>query len=72
MTNAMKFTATLEPAPEGGFTAQCVEVPGAISQGETEAEALDNVADAIALILETRRNQAQRRRLQTAVVEVDA
>ena len=43
----MKFRVVLEPQPEGGFTATCVEIPGAISEGETEGEALDNVASAI-------------------------
>lgn len=32
---------------DGGYVAQCVEWPGAISQGDTEAEALDNLADAV-------------------------
>jgi len=30
----MKYTVVLEPQEEGGFTVQCVELPGAISQGE--------------------------------------
>ena len=47
----MKFHVVLEPQPEGGFTATCVEIPGAISEGDDEAEALDNVADAIRMIL---------------------
>lgn len=41
----MKFHVMLEPQPEGGFTATCVGIPGAICEGETEA--LDNVLDAI-------------------------
>jgi predicted RNase H-like HicB family nuclease len=30
------LTVILEPAEEGGFTAYFAEVPGAISEGETE------------------------------------
>jgi hypothetical protein len=29
----MKYTVVLEPQDEGGFTVQCVEIPGAISEG---------------------------------------
>ena len=36
----------LTPCEEGGFTATC-DIPGAISQGETEAEALENLRDAV-------------------------
>lgn len=32
---------------DGGYVAQCVDRPGVISQGDTEAEAMENVADAI-------------------------
>ncbi len=47
----MKYTVILEPQ-EGGFTARCVELPGAISQGETKSEALENIKEAIGQILE--------------------
>jgi predicted RNase H-like HicB family nuclease len=72
MPSAMKFTVTVDPQPEGGFTVQCLEIPGAISQGETEAEALANIQDAIALILEARRDEARRRHAHLETVEVDA
>lgn len=52
---SMKYTVILEPQEEGGFTARCMELPGAISQGETKTEALDNVKEAIGLILEVLR-----------------
>lgn len=57
---SMKFTVVLEAAKEGGFVATCVEVPGAISQGQTEQETLDNVTDAIQSILELRRHDARK------------
>lgn len=55
----MRFQVTLERAREGGFTAACVEIPGAISEGETVEEALANVSDAIREILEVPRRRAQ-------------
>ena len=51
----MKYTVVLEPQKEGGFTVQCVEIPGAISQGETREEALANIKEAIELVLEVQR-----------------
>lgn len=53
----MEFTVVLEPVEEGGYTVQCIELPAAISQGETKEEALDNIKEAIELVLEVRRDQ---------------
>jgi predicted RNase H-like HicB family nuclease len=45
----------VEPDPiDGGFIAECLDVPGAMSQGETEEEALENVIDAIQGVLAAR------------------
>ena len=44
------FTVILIPAPkDGGFIAQCKEIPAAISGGKTEQEALDNIIDVLEL-----------------------
>ena len=51
----MKYSVVLEPQEEGGYTARCLELPGAISQGETKTEALENIKEAIGLILEVLR-----------------
>jgi predicted RNase H-like HicB family nuclease len=48
----MQFTVILEPQDEGGFTVRCLELPGAISEGETREEALTNIKEAIELVLE--------------------
>jgi predicted RNase H-like HicB family nuclease len=39
---------------DGGFVAECLDVPGAMSQGETEREALENLIDAIQGVLAVR------------------
>lgn len=63
---------------EGGYTVQCVEVPGAVSQGETIEDARANIIDAIQMILEHRRREAERaallptHHLETVAVELDA
>jgi predicted RNase H-like HicB family nuclease len=57
-----KYTAMLhrgEP-DEGGFWATCLEVPGANGQGETQAECLASLGDAIKMILEVNREEALR------------
>jgi len=48
----MKYTVILEPQEEGGYTVRCLELPGAISQGETKEEALENIKEAMSLVLE--------------------
>lgn len=72
MSHSMRFTVTLERQPEGGYTVQCIELPGAISQGETRKEALENIQEAIQLILEVRRQEALERGTHFETVEVDA
>jgi predicted RNase H-like HicB family nuclease len=42
----------LQPCEEGGFTAICPEIPGAISEGDTKEEAVENLADAMKCVLE--------------------
>ena len=38
---------------DGFWIAECLSLPGAISQGTTQAEALSNIEEAIALMLDT-------------------
>lgn len=56
MVQDRTFTVVLTPDLEdGGYTVQCIQEPWAISQGETEQEALDNIIDALELGLEHER-----------------
>ncbi len=48
-----KFTVLLREEEAGGYSVRCIEVPAAISQGDSRAEALDNIKDAIELYLES-------------------
>jgi predicted RNase H-like HicB family nuclease len=43
----MKFVVSIHQDEDGGYIAECPSIPGCVSQGETEAEATANVADAI-------------------------
>jgi len=55
----MQFTVKLEESDEGGYTAQCLELPAAISEGDTKEEALENIKEAIQLVLEVSLEQAR-------------
>jgi len=55
----MQFTIKLEESNEGGYTAQCLELPAAISEGNTREEALKNIKEAIQLVIEVVQEQAQ-------------
>ncbi len=48
----MKFNVVLESADEGGYTVFVPSLPGCISEGDTKAEALKNIIEAIELYLE--------------------
>ena len=48
---ARPYARVLTPAEEGGYVVEVLEVPGAISQGETADEAVEMVNDALGLII---------------------
>ena len=53
----MKIRVVLEKQEEGGYTVYAPSLPGCISQGDTKAEALKNIKEAIELYLETDLNE---------------
>ena len=64
-----EFTAIIEKDGEW-YIAYCPEVPGANGQGRTVDECRKNLADAIALILEDRRQDALRGAPENAIKDV--
>jgi predicted RNase H-like HicB family nuclease len=50
----MKFVVTIDRDEDGAYVAECPAIPGCVSQGTTEEEALTNVQDAIRECLEVR------------------
>jgi predicted RNase H-like HicB family nuclease len=48
----MKLKVVLEASDEGGFTVYVPSLPGCVSEGETEQEALQNIREAIEVYLE--------------------
>ena len=49
----MKYRVLVEPDEDGVFVAEVPALPGCISQGQTRAEALANIKEAIAAYLES-------------------
>ena len=60
MAEKHKFTIRIQKAPEGGFSGQCLELPGAISEGETIEELRKNMTEAIELVLESLEEDAKK------------
>ncbi len=51
----MNFSIDLYQDEDGVFIVECPAIPGGVSQGATEVEALANIQDAIRECLEARR-----------------
>ena len=54
-----EFVAVLCPEEEGGYSVFALNYPGVISQGETEKESTDNIAEAFLAMLEARRKHGE-------------
>ena len=50
----MRLIVTLDRDETGMIVAECPAIPGCVSQGKTEDEALANIREAIAACVETR------------------
>ncbi len=56
----MRFTVVLEQEEDGGYIVTVPALPGCLSQGDTKAEALENVREAIAVYIEDCRESGER------------
>lgn len=59
--NELKLTAIFEKAEEGGYIGYVAELPGANTQGETIEETRENLKEAVSLLLECYREEAETR-----------
>jgi len=50
----MEFIVTLEKDEDGVWIAECPAIPGCVSQGDTEDEAVRNISEAIRECLDVR------------------
>ena len=58
----MRFNITLDRDEDGVWISECPSIPGCVSQGKTNQEAVENIKDAIALCLEVRAEKGLRLR----------
>ena len=68
----MKFIVNLDRDETGMIVAECPAIPGCVSQGNTEAEALANIREAIEACLEARAANGMPLTVATREVEVKA
>ena len=55
----MEYKAIITKTKSGHYIAQCEQIPAALTQGDTEEEALENLQDAIDLILKTEKEEKE-------------
>ena len=66
----MKLPVILERDETGMVVAECPAIPGCVSQGKTETEALANIREAMLACLEVRAEQGLPLTVRTVEVEV--
>ena len=67
--DVLECIAVLCPEDEGGFSIHCVNLPGVISQGDDESEAVENIKDAFRETVKYHRDA--KKAVPWAHVEVD-
>ena len=68
----MKLVVTLERDETGMIVAECPAIPGCVSQGRTEDEAVANIREAIQACLEARAEAGMPLTVTTREIEVTA
>ena len=68
----MKFLVSMFTDEDGVFVAECPALPGCVSQGRTEEEAVHNIRDAIRECLALRAELGLPRVIATREIEIAA
>jgi predicted RNase H-like HicB family nuclease len=68
----MKLIVTLERDETGMIVAECPAIPGCISQGKTEDEAIANIREAVEACIEARAANGMPITVATREIEVKA
>ena len=66
----MNFHIVLKRQREEGFVVRCLELPGCISEGKTEEEALRNIKDAIRLYFKDVEREAKMRKAKVVPITI--
>jgi len=65
----MRLFVTIDRDEDGVYVVECPAIPGCVSQGSTEKDALENIRDAIRECLDVRRERGMP--LTVSVHELD-
>lgn len=66
----MKLTVTITRDEDRMFVVECPSIPGCVSQGRTEKEALENIEDAVKQCLIVRAERRMPLTVETREIEV--
>jgi predicted RNase H-like HicB family nuclease len=66
----MKFIVTIDRDEDGMFVVECPSIPGCVSQGKIEQDAMINIKDAIKQCLEVRSEKGMPLTVSMREVEV--
>ena len=66
----MKFLVVVERDEDGMYIVECPSVPGCVSQGKTEEEAIENIKEAIKVCLEVRAEQGMPLTINVKEIEI--
>jgi predicted RNase H-like HicB family nuclease len=67
----MKLPVVLTPGEDGWVVAECPLIPGCVSQGKDQREALANIREAIELCIETQPTEGWTLPPEYQVVDID-
>lgn len=67
-----KVPLLLTPQPEGGYTVTSPLLPELVTEGDSLSEALDNVKDALAAVIEIYQEQGRRLPQNTQIPDTDS
>ena len=70
MMEVRNYHVSLKRQRGEGFVAKCLELPGCLTEGKTETEALKNIQDAIRLYLEDVEVEAREKKAKLVRVTV--
>lgn len=68
----MRFNVTIDRDEDGICITECPAIPGCVSQGNTNDEALENIHDAIYQCLQVRAERGLPLTIETRQIEVAA
>lgn len=70
--SSVKYVVTIDRDEDGIYVVECPSIPGCVSQGKTEQEAMENIKDAIKQCLSVRAERGMPLTVRMHQVEVIA